>query len=187
MLPSMIPSVDRDLFIDAMSGAVTGVSVVTTDGTGGCVGITVSAVSSVSADPPLVLVCVNRRSPAANAIRDNGVFAVSLLSTSQVLVSDTFAGRASNGPAFDFDCAEWHVGPTGCRLLSGAVSSFDCVVQIAQDAGSHTVFIGRVIHVTAAAQEPLAHSRRRYCTTTRLSNNPAARAALDRSERVTGR
>jgi flavin reductase (DIM6/NTAB) family NADH-FMN oxidoreductase RutF len=168
MLSNMIPSVDRDLFINAMSGAVTGVSVVTTEGAAGCLGITVSAVSSVSADPPLVLVCVNRRSPAASAIRENAVFAVSLLATSQVLVSDTFAGRAPNGSAFDFDCAEWHLGPTGCRLLAGAVSSFDCVVEIAQDAGSHVVLIGRVVHATAGVQEPLAHSRRSYCTTAEL-------------------
>ena len=52
--------------------------------------------------------------------------------------------------------------------LAGAVSSFDCVVEMAQDAGSHVVIIGRVVHVTAGGQEPLAHSRRSYCTTAQL-------------------
>lgn len=151
-----------------MSGAVTGVHVVTTEGPAGRYGITVSAVTSVSADPPMVLACVNRRSPAAAAARANGVFAVNLLATHQTMVSDTFAGRIANGAPFDFGCAEWQAGPTGCRLLSDAVATFDCTLESAHDAGSHVVLIGRVVHATGADHTPLAHNRRSYCTTSRI-------------------
>lgn len=165
-------SVDRDLFVSAMSGAVTGVHVVTTEGPAGRFGITVSAVASVSADPPMVLACVNRRSPAAAAVQDNGVFAVNLLAAHQTHVSDTFAGRASQGAAFDFGCADWETGPTGCRLLAGAVASFDCTLESAHDAGTHVVLIGRVVHAAGADDTPLAHNRRSYCTTSRLHARP---------------
>src|SRR5690242_13985198 len=74
------PPVRAEQFTAAMGLAATGVSVVTTDGLQGRFGLTVSAVSSVSADPPLVLVCINRKSPAVAAVDGNGVFAVNLLS-----------------------------------------------------------------------------------------------------------
>ena len=76
-----------------MSGTVTGVSVVTTDGTSGRLGLTVSSMTSVSADPPTLLVCINRRSPLVEAIRANGVFAVNVVGAHQAAVADTFAGR----------------------------------------------------------------------------------------------
>ena len=74
------PPVGAAQFTAAMGLAATGVSVVTTDGPAGRFGLTVSAVSSVSAEPPLVLCCINRKSPAMAAVEANGVFAVNLLS-----------------------------------------------------------------------------------------------------------
>lgn len=162
--PAPLALADREAFISAMTGAVTGVHVLATEGPAGRFGVTVSAVASVSADPPMVLACVNRRSPAAAAIRDNGVFSVNLLADRQAHISDVFAGRAADRAPFDFDCAEWYEGPTGCKLLKGAVASFDCVVESACDAGSHVVVIGRVVHARGAEHAPLAHHRRIYCT-----------------------
>ena len=164
-----LASAKREAFVTAMSGAVTGVSVVATNGPVGRFGLTVSAVASVSADPPMVLACINRRSPAAAAIQANGVFSVNLLAAHQSNVSDVFAGRVANGTPYDFDCAEWHEGPTGCPLLREAAASFDCVVESAHGAGTHVVLIGRVVHALGAERGPLAHHRRSYWTALRTA------------------
>lgn len=166
-----LPSTDREAFVEAMSGAVTGVNVVTTDGPAGMFGITVSAVASVSAEPPMILACVNRRSPACEAIRRNGVFCVNLLESGQSAVSDTFAGRPANGAPFDFGCADWQTAPSGSPRLPGAVASFDCVLDVAQEAGSHTIFIGRVVSAASAEGDALAYCRRAYCTPARFGSD----------------
>ncbi len=100
-------------FLTAMSGAVTQVSVVTTNGTAGRFGVTVSAFTSVSADPPLVLVCINRRSPVVKAIEENGCFCVNLLDDRQSTVADCFSGRSDPLTAYDFSCANWRLEATG--------------------------------------------------------------------------
>ena len=149
-------------YTDAMAAAVTGVSIVSTDGVAGRFGITVSSVSSVSADPPLVLVCINRRSPACAAVHANGVFCVNLLSTQQHELANTFAGRPSRGEPFDFAGAVWSEGLSGAPHFGGAVSTFDCVVEQTHEAGSHNLFIGRVVAVSQSAADPLLYTRRAY-------------------------
>jgi len=155
-------TVDRNDFISAMAPVASGVGIVTTDGHAGRFGITVSSVSSVSADPPLVLVCVNRKSPAHRAIQENSVFCANLLSTAHRELADTFAGRPTQGPAFEFASDVWSAGVTGAPRLSRAVATFDCVLEQAHDAGSHTVFIGRVVAVASADERPLLYANRAY-------------------------
>ncbi|MCZ6806618.1 MAG: flavin reductase family protein [Deltaproteobacteria bacterium] len=149
-------------FTDAMASAVTSVSIVTTDGPAGRFGITVSSVSSVSADPPLVLACINRRSPACRALHENEVFCINLLSTQQRELANTFAGQPSRGEPFDFDGARWSPGLVEAPRFRGAVSIFDCVVQQAHEIGSHTLFIGRVVAVSGSAADSLLYTRRAY-------------------------
>ena len=79
-------------FIAAMGAAATGVSVVTTEGLAGRFGLTVSAISSVSAEPPMLLACVNRKSPAVAAMDRNGRFAVNVLGFNNKDVAEVFAG-----------------------------------------------------------------------------------------------
>jgi flavin reductase len=163
-------SADRGQFIDAMGRAVTGVNVNSTDGPAGRFAVTVSAVSSVSADPPMVLACINRRSPACEALRENGVFCVNVLGADQTHVSDTFAGRPASGRPFDFGCAGWEDAVTGSPRLLGAVASFDCAVESAVDAGSHTIFVGRVLAVRQADEAPLLYTRQSYGQAVPLAN-----------------
>lgn len=155
-------SVKREDFVNAMSGAVTGVNVITTDGPAGRFGITVSAMSSVSADPPMVLVCINRRSPACNALRVNEAFCVNVLSRRQRQVADTFAGRSTSGDPYDFASLRWKQGMTGAPRLLEATSAFDCVLEHTYDAGSHTVFIGRVVAASEGGESPLLYTGRTY-------------------------
>ena len=150
-------------FVTAMANAATGVTVVATDGAAGRVAQTVSAMCSVTADPPTVLVAVNRRSPLTGAVATNGVFSVSLLSERQAHVSETFAGRpAGGGQPYDFGCASWTRGHSGAPVLDGAAATFDCSVVQTMPVGTHIVFAGRVLASRAGGQVPLTYHDRRY-------------------------
>jgi flavin reductase (DIM6/NTAB) family NADH-FMN oxidoreductase RutF len=165
---------NREAFISAMGRAVTGVTVVATDGPSGRVAQTVNAMCSVSADPPMLLVCLNRRSPACDALTANGVFSVNVLAEHQAHVSDTFAGRPASGVPYDFDCAAWADGDTGSPMLADAVAAFDCRLESAHDAGTHTVFIGRVVMSEDCDGVPLAYSGRSYGRPTPIAMEVAA-------------
>ena len=159
---SELDAVDRDAFVGAMAAAVTGVNVITTDGCAGRFGLTVSAMSSVSADPPMVLVCINRRSPACAAMRANRAFCVNVLSTCHRHLADTFAGRPTRGEPYAFEYAAWRRGITGAPRLVDAVSAFECELEAAHDSGSHTIFIGRVLAVSEGGGRPLLYTGRAY-------------------------
>ncbi|MGE0211339.1 MAG: flavin reductase family protein [Parvibaculaceae bacterium] len=159
----MLPPVEcPSRFIAVMGRAASGVSVVTTDGIAGRFGVTVSAISSVSAEPPLILACVNRKSPIVTAIDANGVFCVNLLAVRQQPIADTFAGRPRSGRPYDFGCADWLVGETGAPVLPEAAASFECSLEAAHDAGTHRIFIGRVLKALGGEAEPLVYSARAY-------------------------
>ena len=166
------PGVSCSRFLQAMGRAVAGVTVVATNGPGGRFAVTVSAMSSVSADPPLVLACIRRLSPANRAIRENGVFCVSVLADGQAHVSDTFAGRPRRGEPFDFTVGEWRAAVTGAPCLDGAAATFDCALWSCHEAGSHTVFIGRVLAAGESEAAPLLYTGRRYGRPVSLDNEP---------------
>src|SRR5947208_3567467 len=133
--------ISPEQFKAAMGGAATAVSVVTTDGPEGLSGITVSAISSVSADPPLVLACVNRKSPAAKAIEGNRIFAINVLAAHNRDLAETFAGRPANGKPFDFANHRWDSGVTGAPLVADATAVFECEMDRVYDAGTHRIFL----------------------------------------------
>jgi flavin reductase (DIM6/NTAB) family NADH-FMN oxidoreductase RutF len=161
---------NRQAFIAAMGRACTGVTVVTTDGPAGRYGATVSAMSSVSADPPLLLVCVNRSNLVAPALDTNRHFCVNVLGAEQQEVSQVFAGQASCSNADRFACAQWQREATGAPVLADALASFDCAVQSQFDLGTHTVYIGRVLSASSRDGQPLLYHRRHYCQPHPLAN-----------------
>ena len=111
----------RERFISAMSQSASTVNVITTDGAAGRAGITVSAMSSVSADTPrpTLLACVHHMSVAASAIIANGVFCVNVLRNDQAYISDAFAGRSKDELGDKFDCAGWTTLSTRPTSYSG--------------------------------------------------------------------
>lgn len=155
-------------FTAAMARAATGVSIVTTDGNAGKFGMTVSAFASVSAEPPLLLACINRRSPLIQAIGQNSVFCVNLLHTGQRHLADKFAGRPHVGDPYGFDEEHWGYEITGAPVLTSAVAHFDCSLASAHDAGSHRIFIGQVLHVESTENKPLVYNAREYQQITQL-------------------
>lgn len=161
-------STDPDLrarFLAGMSHAAATVNVVTTDGPAGRSGVTVSAMSSVSADTPkpTLLVCVNEASPSAGAILENGVFCVNVLRDDQSYISDTFAGRFRAQVPDKFECAKWSTMATGAPRVIDPLVAFDCRVVSSDLVGTHHVFFGEVEDIfVAATGSPLIYARRAY-------------------------
>jgi flavin reductase (DIM6/NTAB) family NADH-FMN oxidoreductase RutF len=162
MTDALASETARAAFVNAMGAAVTGVTIVTTNGPGGRLGRTISAMASVSADPPMLLVCVNRRSPLELAIRANGIFGVSVLGEHQADLSDAFAGRSQSATPFAFAACDWDTDAAGVPLLAGAAARFACRVESAMEAGTHTVFIGGVLETGHNTARPLAYTGRAY-------------------------
>ena len=129
-----------------MSCAAATVNVVTTDGPAGRSGVTVSAMSSVSADgnAPTLLVCVHEKSPASKTIIENGCFCVNVLRDDQSYVSDTFAGRTKTADGDKFSCGSWATMTTGAPRFVDPLTAFDCKVKSSERVGTHHVFIGEV-------------------------------------------
>jgi len=155
----------RAEFIEGMAKAACSVYVVTTDGIAGRRGVTVSAVSSVSADTPkpTLLTCVHHMSPAAAAIRSNRTFCVNLLRDDMAEISNAFAGRTEAKDEAKFDCATWTIGMTGSPMLDGALTSFDCTVQHEITCGTHHIFVGEVQQITMApGEKALIYANRGY-------------------------
>jgi len=147
--------VDRSLFIEAMRHVAQSVTVVTTQGADGCTGATVSAFSSLSADPPSVLVCLRSDSRIGLAVGRNRVFCVNVLPEGASALAGRFAGRfdAEEPDRFGaIDCRHSRSGP----VLSGA-TAFECTVDQIITHGSHDICIGNVTAITNAATPPLAY------------------------------
>ncbi len=147
----------RALFLEGMSRAATFVAVATTDGEAGRFGVTISSLTSVSADgeQPSLLACIHHQSPAAAAILKNRMFCANLLAESQQAVSDLFAGRGGGEAAARFDKAAWSAGAGGQPMIEGATAAFECRLATALLWETHHILIGRV-------------------TSIRLSESPAA-------------
>lgn len=152
----------RSSFIEAMSRSVSGVTVVTAAEGEQRYGQTVSAMSSVTADPPTLLVCLHQKSRLNRPLQASGRFAVNILRADQRRVSDVFAGRPRSGVPYDFDSAVWETGPTGSPLLVGAVATFDCELEAQHLFGTHYVYFGRVISASFSGGTPLAYGQRGY-------------------------
>lgn len=149
-------------FVSAMANVATGVAVVATDGVGGRCAQTVSSLCSVSVDPPIILACINRRSPLVEAVGINGVFAVSILATGQAVVADIFAGRPVSGQPYHFDDATWEDSSTGAPALCDAAAVFDCRLEDATDVGTHRVLFGSVVACQATGRSALVYAARSY-------------------------
>ncbi len=174
----------RERFISGMSHAANTVSVVTTDGPSGRFGVTVSSMSSVSADSskPTLLVCVHNLSPACSAILENGVFCVNLLRDDQAYIADTFAGRIQPEGGDKFSCAMWATGGTGSPLIADHLVAFDCRLAHSFQVGSHLIFVGHVEDTRIrTGHAPLIYSNRGYGTPQRLD-----RAAIPSHDETAG-
>jgi flavin reductase len=154
----------RAQFLHGMSRAAFCVNVVTTDGPAGRAGVTVSAMSSVSADGdnPTLLVCIHHQSKTAAAIVENGVFCLNVLRDDHTDLADHFGGRSKFGDGDKFAQGSWLIADTGAPRLADSVVAFDCRVVASQRVGTHHVFIGSVGSVTVGTGTALIYADRAY-------------------------
>ena len=162
---------ERQQFLDGMSHAAAAVSVVTTDGSAGRAGVTVSAMSSVSADTPkpMLLICVHHESRAAAAIIENRHFCVNLLRHHQSYISDVFAGRLKPPNGDKFNACEWTNGEGQTPRVKDGLVAFHCHLHQQLQFGTHYVFFGEVLETVVAPTGPaLIYANRAYGSPTRL-------------------
>jgi flavin reductase (DIM6/NTAB) family NADH-FMN oxidoreductase RutF len=146
---------DAAAFRAAMRNLAGGVAIVTTGRGEQRRGLTVTAITSVSADPPCLLACINTASGSHDAVLRHGSFGVNILGPEHADLALRFAGQGGINGAARFGGEAWAVGPSDAPLLDSAVCSLDCVVAAHQRAGSHGIFIGRVVSARHRGGEPL--------------------------------
>lgn len=138
---------DARTFIAAMRNVPTPVSIVATDGGSGSHGATVSAFCSLSADPPSLLVCLNRHSRISRIVEDNGAFALNILGEAHDGLAQAFAGDLTRQDIRNFDPPDWATGALGQPHLLASASAFFCEVDQSMNFGTHTIVIGLVREV----------------------------------------
>ena len=146
-------------FRAAMRRFVTGVAIVTTSLDDRIHGFTVNAFASVSAEPPTVLICVNRVATAHPLIAASQRFCVNILALEQRALAERFAGGE---PRSRFDGVAYRIGPSGSPVLDGTVAHVDCRVTEELTASTHTIFLGEVLEAGHHDGEPLGYFNRAY-------------------------
>jgi flavin reductase len=153
---------DPERFRSTLGSFATGVSVMTTVFDGVPHGMTASAVSSVSLDPPLVLVCVDRDALMATRALDAGVFALSFLAETQEALSSAFADPTRIKGDAEFVGVSTRPEATGAPVLDGNVGWVDCRVWSVTDGGDHLVLLGEVVALGSDTDGPLLYYRGAY-------------------------
>jgi flavin reductase len=152
-------------FRQALGSFATGVTVITTrgdDDTG--YGMTANAFSSLSLDPPLVLVCVIAGTQGAEVIEQNLAFAVNILGSHQEPISRYFSWKDRPRGAAAFTEIPHQTAVTGCPLIKGAAAYLDCRLHDKHEAGDHVIYIGEVLGIGIDQRtKPLLFHGGRYC------------------------
>lgn len=135
---------DKDEFRQVMGRFATGVTIVTSRLGEELHGMTANAVASVSLEPPLVLICVDKSADSHDIIDGSGIFALSILSLEQEGLADGFAAK-EGAAAHRLDGVPYHTRATGAPIIEGSLAYLDCRVVERFPGGDHTVFIGEVV------------------------------------------
>ena len=152
-------AVSQEEFRQVLGRFASGVTVVTCNSDDGnpC-GLTVSAFSSLSLEPPLVLICIDRRASVYENLKDGSYFAVNVLAQDQESVSRRFASRDADR----FKGIGYREGKTGAPLIDGALACIECRVVSSCPGGDHTIFVGEVESSEVNDGKPLLYFRGGY-------------------------
>jgi flavin reductase (DIM6/NTAB) family NADH-FMN oxidoreductase RutF/DNA-binding GntR family transcriptional regulator len=157
--PGTGPAFDAAVYRRVIGNFMSGVVVITTLDDTGPRGMTVSAVSSLSLEPPMLLVCLNSASATQEAVRRSGRFAVNILGEDQGHIAERFARPGSDDK---FAGIEARPGRTGVPVLSGVLAAVECRVAEVVGGGTHRVFLAEVVHAEATEGSPLAYFRGKF-------------------------
>jgi 4-nitrophenol 2-monooxygenase / 4-nitrocatechol 4-monooxygenase, reductase component len=149
---------DPAVFREVISNFMSGVVIVTARHEDAIQGMTVSAISSLSLEPPMLVICLNRNARTQELVHQSGAFAVNILSEEQGHLADRFARRHDDR----FAGVSHQPGLTGAPVLEGVLGVIECRVDEAVTGGSHRVFLGRVVHAEAGEGTPLAYYRGKF-------------------------
>jgi flavin reductase (DIM6/NTAB) family NADH-FMN oxidoreductase RutF len=142
-----------------MGHFATGVTVVTTkDGEDAPFGLTANAFASLSLNPPLVLVCVDKAAQCYSCFEDSKIFAINVLGEGQEEISRRFATKGAQ----KFNGIPWHKSESGLALLDGAIGHIECKVVYSYDGGDHTIYVGEVLRAKTTGERPLIFFRGKY-------------------------
>ena len=153
-------SVDQLEFRRVMGHFATGVTIVTShDGAGKIGGLTANSVASVSLEPPLVLVCVDKKSDSYPLFGASQSFAVNILANEQETLSRRFAKSGGE----KFTGVGYRIGVTGSPILTDTIAFLDCQVRYTFEAGDHTIYVGEAVEIAVGPEaEPLLYFRGGY-------------------------
>jgi flavin reductase (DIM6/NTAB) family NADH-FMN oxidoreductase RutF len=166
------PVISRDRFRSIMRRLASSVTVITMSHGDHVHGMTATAVCSVSADPPTILIVVNRSTRSHPLIDSSGFFVVNILAESQRALAERFAGKSAD----QFAGVDYRLGDTIGPVLQDAAAHLECRVVGQSDVGSHTVFIGEVIGGGASGALPLLYHNGRYARLAQLNPDELRRA-----------
>jgi len=152
------PRPTTDEYRQVIGHFASGVTIVTSLRDGEPFGTTANAVSSLSLDPPMLLVCMNQESSTGQAIAATGRFAVNILHEGQAQLATHFATKAAD----KFEQVPYVVGERGNPLLPEALATLECEVVDEIAAGTHSVYLAEVNTAEASAGAPLAYFRGRF-------------------------
>jgi flavin reductase (DIM6/NTAB) family NADH-FMN oxidoreductase RutF len=148
---AVTPDLSPSHFRGAMRALAGGVSVITVGRGNDISGMTVTSVSSLSVEPPTLIVSVNRQSSSWPLLQLHGAFGVNILTAEQLDIAERFSGRDGVRGVERFAGAEWTTRVTGVPLLVGSLASIDCEVEEVIERHSHAIVIGRVRDVLTTA------------------------------------
>lgn len=158
--------VEPESFRRALRRFATGVTVVTVDHDGELHGMTASSFASVSLEPPLVLVCLDKTSRTRALILEKGSFAINVLAGDQEEVSRSFSRRGTK----PFDQLPHHAGTRGDPLLDGAIAWIECRLEEMVPAGDHDIFVGEVLACGDRDGAPLLYYDQAYRSLSALAD-----------------
>jgi flavin reductase (DIM6/NTAB) family NADH-FMN oxidoreductase RutF len=150
-------------FREAMRQLTGGVSVITAGRGRDISGMTVTSVSSLSVNPPALIVSINREASSWPLVKRYGFFGVNILTSDQIDIAERFTGKGGLKGADRFAGARWTTRASGVPLLVGALAAIDCEVEDIVERHSHAIVIGRVLDVAVSARTAaLAYWQGRY-------------------------
>jgi flavin reductase (DIM6/NTAB) family NADH-FMN oxidoreductase RutF len=156
-------SIDADQFRRVMGTFATGVTVITMPTRDGAWGMTANSITSLSLEPTLVLLCIDKSTRTYQHIQASGVWAVNVLGASQEVISRTFALKDIEEERTMVG-TPYQAGVTGAPIIEGCLSYLDCRTWATYDGGDHTIFLGEVQDAAVLDDEspPLLFFRGRY-------------------------
>ncbi len=154
-----VDTISSAAFRESLAHFTSGVTIVTMRTPEGPVGFTASAFTSVSLDPPLILVCVGRQVSLHDRFQLHAHFGVSILSQEQAWIASQFSRRQVDR----FRDVPWREGPVAqVPLIEEALAHLECRCHERHPAGDHTIVLGRVLHTSSTHGRPLVHYKRSF-------------------------